>query len=182
MREATMHSLMLVTISMPAGATSEEIRQKVEGELLADDSFCGDGGRFGAPLCDWFVIGGRWSGLLAETMIGDAYRAAVITRFPALKSVKSEWWPESLAANHSEELDALWQQQGGTGPSPWRRDGYESFADDAMVITQKLYDALLAEYAGEVNCDGEFVDLDNEPLGVCPRIASFPLFDPRRGV
>lgn len=156
-----MHHLMLVTVALAPDATSDDVRRQVENDLLIDASFCGDGGRFGAPLCDWFVIGGRWSGLLAETMIGDAHKAAVIAKFPELDK---EWWPESFAASHAEELDAIWREQGGTGPSTYTRDGYGSFADDAMLITPRLYEALLSNYEGEDRHGGEFVDLDVEPL------------------
>ncbi len=68
-----MHFLMFVTISMPEGTTSADVCDKVYDELMNDDSFCGNGGRFGSPLCDGFVIGGRWSGILAQTVIGESY-------------------------------------------------------------------------------------------------------------
>ena len=55
-----MHHLMLITIGMSADATSEDTRCRTFSRLIDDDSFCGEGGRFGSPLCDWFVIGGRW--------------------------------------------------------------------------------------------------------------------------
>jgi hypothetical protein len=160
MREAAMHSLLLVTFSLPEGETAQEARRAVHDALLNDTSFCGEGGWFSTPLCDCFVIGGRWSGLLAETIIGSAYRDAVIAKFPEFAA---EWLPNSVIANHGQELDALWREHGGTGPSPYTRDGYRDFEDDAMVITQKLYDALLAKYQGE-DASSEFVDLDYESV------------------
>ena len=54
-----MHFRMLVTISREGIKTSEEARNAVHNKLLEDQSFCGDGGRFGSPVADWFVIGGR---------------------------------------------------------------------------------------------------------------------------
>jgi len=156
-----MHSLLLVTTALPDGTTSKEARYKVYEALMNDGSFCGDGGRFGAPLCDWFVIGGRWSGLLAETMIGTAFKDAVIAKFPEFDR---ESLPQSLIHSHGQELDALWREHGGTGPSPYTRDGHDGFEDDAMVITQKLYDALLAKYQGEDASVGDFVDLDYEQV------------------
>jgi len=69
-----MHYLMLITIAMSPGATSEDARCRAYSRLVEDDSFCRDGGgRFGLPVCDWFVIGGRWSGFLQETLLSDAY-------------------------------------------------------------------------------------------------------------
>ena len=76
-----MHYLMLVTITMLPGETSPEARARIHSELLEDGTFCGDGGRFSVPVCDWFVIGGRWSGLLGETVMGDAYREKLRATF-----------------------------------------------------------------------------------------------------
>ena len=146
-----MHFRMLVTVSLPEGATSEEARSTVHDALMNDDSFCGSGGRFGAPISDWFVIGGRWSGLLAETTFGDAYKTAA-------------------AGQDGAKLDALWREHGGAGPSPINRDSYDElgYPDDAMPLTPELYASLLSAYEGHdmfgdwSHC--EFVDLDFEAL------------------
>jgi hypothetical protein len=53
-----MHNRLLVTLGAPAEAGSEWVRDDVFDRLTKDDSFCGEPGRFGAPLCDWFFIGG----------------------------------------------------------------------------------------------------------------------------
>ena len=157
-----MHYRLLVTITIADAANSDEARQKVFDTLMEDDSFCGSGGRFGHPLCDWFVIGGRWSGLLSETVMGPAYKAAVITRF---REMNQEYVPQSFIERNAAELDAIWRKVGGPGPSPYTRSGYEQlgYTDDAMAVTPLLFDALLAEYQGEDSCDG-YVDLDCDPL------------------
>lgn len=162
-----MHYLMLVTLTLPEIATSEQARWAVYDALSNDTTFCGDGGRFGVPVCDWFVIGGRWSGLLAETQIGKPFRDAVINRFPLMAE---NWWPHSLAEEHREALDAIWQANGGTGASPYtRRDASEyGHDDDAMPLTTELYDKLLSVHHGEaiVCSEGhcQYLDLDDEPL------------------
>jgi hypothetical protein len=158
-----MHYRMLITLKFPADAESMDVRGEVYDRLLTDDSFCGDGGRFGSPLCDWFVIGGRWSGLLAQIALGETYKDAVRGRFPELAR---DWWPQSAADRHQAELDALWQSSGGTGPSPYTRCSYEhlGYPDDAMILTQRLYDALLFEYEGRSNSGDGYADLDDEPL------------------
>lgn len=159
-----MHYRLLITIEAPFDADSADVRNDVFDLLMNDDSFCGEGGRFGSPLCDWFVIGGRWSGMLAEQAIGDHFKDAMRARFPELAS---EWNPWTLVDKHSGELDALWQAHGGTGPSPYTRSGYEQhgYPDDAMSLTQALYDALLAGYAGQTSDGGQYADLDDEELG-----------------
>lgn len=162
-----MHYQMLVTTALPDGASSEDARWAVHDALINDDSFCGSGGRFGSPLCDWFEIGGRWSGLLAETLIGPAFQAAIATRFPNLAEGAS---PFDLSERDRDEYDALWQSVGGIGRSPQTRDSLAEIGhpDDAMILTTALYNALLAKFETyEIVSDGchcEFVDLDFEPL------------------
>src|SRR5260221_141974 len=63
-----MHHLILVTLSLNNRGNSEEARDSAYSHLMDDDSFCGEGGRFGSPLCEWFVLGGRWSGLLSQNL------------------------------------------------------------------------------------------------------------------
>jgi hypothetical protein len=129
--------------------------------LLADDSFCGEGGRFGTPLCDWFVIGGRWSGRLQKALLGDTYQAAFRQGFPDMVSGS---FSSGLVEKHHDQLNQLWQRFGGTGEHPYNRDGYDHLGgeDDAMLVNQALYDHFLARDPGQ-NCE-TFADLDDEPV------------------
>jgi hypothetical protein len=142
-----MHSLMFVTLSMKPGETSLDARRRVQNLLLEDDSFCGDGGRFGSPLCDWFVIGGRWSGKLPMALLGDAYQAAM----------------GQLLDRHRDALNQLWHLFGGTGEHPHNRsDDDLGFDDDAMIVNQALYDRFLAGDPSRF-CE-TFADLDDESV------------------
>ncbi len=163
-----MHSLMLITLTMLPGETSPQARERAYGLLREARSFCGDGGRFGSPLCDWFVIGGRWSGYLRKTLMGPPYRAALEQRFPKLAL---DWYGARDVAPHRPALDALWREFGGTGPSPYHRNAYQiaGYDDDALPVDRTLHDHLLAEYTGESD-GGEssvaarFADLDGEEV------------------
>ncbi len=162
-----MHYRMLVTLTPEPGETSLQARHRVFNLLMEDPSFCGEGGRFGSPPADWFVIGGRWSGCLAETVMGDAYRDKLRASFPALAG---KYYRATDVKAHAAALDALWHECGGTGPSPFNRSGYgeQGYDDDAMLLTGDLYRALLAGNAGETSYkDGwhcKFTDLDDEQL------------------
>lgn len=164
-----MHYLMLITLTMPPGEDSQPARDRAFGLLQEDSSFCGEGGgRFGSPICDWFVIGGRWSGHLRETLLGQPYRDTLEQRFPKLAL---DWYSDSDVAPHRTALDALWHEFGGTGPSPYNRDAYEQtgYDDDALPVDQALYDRFLAEYRGECECKENsyrctFADLDGEEV------------------
>ena len=142
-----MHYLMFVTLTRLPGETSLDARRRVQNLLLEDDSFCGEGGRFGSPLCDWFVIGGRWSGKLQMALLGDAYQTAI----------------NQLLDQHRDALNQLWHLFGGTGEHPHHRsDDDLGFDDDAMIVNQALYDRFLAGDPSRY-CE-TFADLDDESV------------------
>jgi hypothetical protein len=163
-----MHYLMLVTLTMLPGETSPEVRERIYSQLVGDSSFCGDGGRFASPVCDWFVLGGRWSGLLRETVIGDVYRDKLAATFPEFTA---SYYSTDRVKERAGELDALWQEFGGSGPSSLNRDAYREFGydDDAMLLDRTLYDKFLITHAGALSSHGddgacEFIDLDDEDV------------------
>jgi hypothetical protein len=165
-----MHHLMLITISMSPGATSEDARCRAYSRLLEDDSFCRDGGgRFGSPVCDWFVIGGRWSGFIQETLLGDAYQAAFTKEFP---DMASGYFAARLVDEHRDALNQLWRQFNGLSDNPLTRSSYDELGcdDDAMLVDQALYGHFLKPLAGKSTCldatsPHDFADLDDEPVG-----------------
>ena len=120
-----MHHLMFVTLSLPDGDNSEDARHSAYDLLMEDDSFVGEGGRFGSPLADWFVMGGRWSGFLRTTLLGQPYKDALEHEFP---DFTKGYFPSSLVEQHKAGLDQLWQRLGGTGTHPLSRSGYDHYA------------------------------------------------------
>jgi hypothetical protein len=154
-----MHYRMLVTLDKDGIETSAQARLHVNQALLNDTSFCGDGGRFGAPLADWSVIGGRWSGELSR-----ATWAKKVTR--AISQLEKEAGVEVWGAHYSSSemqvaqinlknmIEKLYQKSlpeefKGKG-LVYDRDMYEEFGyeDDAMLVTRTLYNAFLKEYEG----------------------------------
>lgn len=163
-----MHYRMLITLAAEATATSESVRREAYDRLSQDDSFCGSGGRFGSPLCDWFVIGGRWSGVLAEGQIGDGYRRELHAQLPGMAG---PYIRDSYIRENATTLSRIWVAHGGTGPNPFLRSSYEELGaeDDAWPLTEQLLDTLLAAYQGVAEFRGdpghcEYADLDHEPL------------------
>jgi hypothetical protein len=163
-----MHHLMLVTLSLPDSDNSADARGSAYDQLSNDDSFVGEGGRFGSPLCDWFVIGGRWSGKLRKALLGQPYQDALDQEFPEFTK---GYFPSSLVQKHKAGLDQLWQRLGGTGMHPLLRSGYDDHGadDDAMPVDQFLYDHFLKSYAGCTENIGDdklpdFADLDGDEV------------------
>jgi hypothetical protein len=163
-----MHYLMLITIAMSPGTTSEDARCLAYSRLAEDDSFCGEGGRFGSPLCDWFVLGGRWSGFLSESLFGQPYQDALNQEFPQFTA---GYFPAKLAQMHKDGLNQLWHRFGGTGSNPITRSSYEELGaeDDALLIDRALYDRFLKPLAGMDGCLNDesphrYADLDSDPV------------------
>ncbi len=159
-----MHHRLLITLTMTPGATSLDARIRARSKLLEDDSFCGQGGRFGAPLCDWFVIGGRWSGMLKQQLLGPDYQEALRREFP---DFTNGWFATSLIEKHRHGLDQLWRRFGGCGSHPITRSGYDELGedDDAMLIDATLYERFLQQHHGlDINDDPRFADLDGDTV------------------
>jgi hypothetical protein len=157
-----MHHRLFITLAMADGAISLDARIRTRSKLLEDNSFCGEVGRFGSPLCDWFVIGGRWSGMLKKHLLGQEYRDAFDREFPEFSAI---WFPASVVKQHRKRLDQFWQRFGGSGSHPLTRNGYEElgYDDDAMLIDAALYERFLQEYRDqEVADDHRFADLDGD--------------------
>ena len=154
-----MHTRLLVTISMPANSDSAEVRSKVFDTLKNDDTFSG-GGIYHVPMCDSFVIGGRWTGELPKALMSRRYRQTLRALFPP---AAKESYSFSFTQGNEKRLNALWTLHGGIGPSPYIREpnGSLGYPDDAMLITPKLYKWLAAEYKKNPNSDC-YMDLDDE--------------------
>jgi len=164
------HSRLFVTCNKEHAETSQQAREYVYDMLCNDNSFVGDGGRFGASVADWFVIGGRWSGELSRATwakdinksIEELEKKEEITLWGAFygNSEKAEKQKQLIG-----EVEVLYQK---SLPDEYRdkglvyvRDNYGSFGyeDDAMVVTSDLY-SLLKPYEGVDQSEGEYIDLD----------------------
>ncbi len=163
-----MHHLMLAILSLPDGANSEEARRTAYSMLIEDNSFVGEGGRFSFPLADWFVLGGRWSGMLRQAFLGQPYQDALEQEIPELTN---GYFPSSLLEQRKPALDQLWTRFGGTGSNPLSRSGYDELGadDDAMLVDQFLYERFLKPHAGSDRTIGDenlpdFTDLDGDEI------------------
>lgn len=156
-----MHSRLYVTINKTDEvATSEQARERVQSELENDDSFCGEGGRFGSPLADWFVIGGRWSGDLQFAYVNAKVFEEKVAEITGENGVLG--FSVKALKDYSNEIQAAWESLGGNGLHPWARDSYGELGleDDAKIVTPAIWEYIKKE----VGDDEHFVDLDyDEP-------------------
>lgn len=163
-----MHYRLLVTFDKENASNSQEAREYAYNELSEDGSFVGEGGRFNSPISDWFVIGGRWSGELQSKLLKENFFDTVHKEIPSKHNFG--YSTDELKENN-EKIQKIWERLGGKGENPYNRDTYEHYGyeDDAMLLTQELYDFLLKEYlededSGEYANEGDHV-FSNESWG-----------------
>jgi hypothetical protein len=167
-----MHYRFLVTCEREAAETSEEARAHVR-EMLLEEGFCSEG-RWGGGMADWFVIGGRWSGALSR----HAWAHEITAQMEALERENDvQVWGACYGDGDTQRLQqelaarfqAVWDTQAPAAYQgiPFQRDTYQEngYADDAMVLTQELYDALLKEYEGQEESEYH-ADLEYEPVSL----------------
>lgn len=163
-----MHCRLLVLIDRESAKTSKEARQEVF-QRLHDDGFAGEGTRFSSPIADWFVIGGRWSGVLTRCRLDQAK----VKQFEEGFGKKHGWWiggekriTEETRRTQAKKLFAKYFPN-FKGIFPYWRDTYKDigYEDDAMIVTQEIWDKVIKDCDRDVNPeyhDGSAViDLDN---------------------
>ncbi len=118
-----MHCLYFVIFNREDAENSHQARLHAENTLL-NENFSISEGFFGRGRADWFVIGGRWSGVLKRILLG-------------------------LSSDNKEKLETTWKNAGIKEPTPYERDDCQSlgYEDDAMIIDQKLFDGLQKMYS-----------------------------------
>ena len=161
-----MHYRFLVTFKSEAAKNSIQARHFAT-ETLDAQGFAGDYG-----LADWFVIGGRWSGELSR----HSWAKRVTEEMDALeKSHGIQVWgthygdeEQRQAQQHlAERFQQLWDAVAPLAflGIPIQRDTYKAdgYEDDAMILSQELYDGLLKEYEDEDTSEYH-TDLDRDPV------------------
>lgn len=126
-----MHCLYFIVLAKEEDSTSLDARKDAQSTLI-QENFCQEG-FFGGGKGDWFVIGGRWSGVFSWTLLG-------------LNPMKKKGFKKS------------WKKAGIKTPIPYTRSvhEYDGYEDDAMILDKKLWEALVKKYP-----DVELYDADN---------------------
>jgi hypothetical protein len=137
-----MHYVAYALVAEAEAATSLGIRNQVWDELSSDPSFAGERGRYSAPVCDWFSIGGRWSGRLYPQQLRDEFFRQVDQLNSGVK--EPGWYSTEFIENNRKQLDAIWQKLGGKYASPLTRDQHDDLGeeDDANILDKPLAERL----------------------------------------
>ena len=167
------HQRLFLTFDKAEANTPEEALSHAQDLLENDSGFCnGDGSRFGGGVCDWFVIGGRWSGELNKAYMDRKKYHRDIHKiihpdciekgdnfFNKKKNYACWGFSEDELKKQDLILQAKWEAYGGKGKAEYLRGGYEHQPDDAMIVDEKIYDEFLKKYEGSCD-DGEWYFAD----------------------
>jgi hypothetical protein len=161
-----MHYRFLVTFESGAAKNSTQAR-RYAAETLDVQGFAGD-----YAMADWFVIGGRWSGTLSR----HSWAKVITEQMDALErehdvQVWGAYYGDEEKQREQRELAERFQAMWNAAAPfafrgiPIQRDTYKlyGYEDDAMLLSEGLYNALLTEYAGQQRSEYQ-VDLDGEDV------------------
>lgn len=162
-----MYYRFLVTLENGAARNSTEARRHA-AQTLDAQGFAGE-----YAMADWFVIGGRWSGELSR----HTWAKLISAEMDALERAHGvQVWgafyggdeeKQRIQRELAERFQAIWNAAAPCAfrDIPIQRDTYKAdgYEDDAMLLSQQLYDALLQEYAGQHRSEYH-VDLDGEDV------------------
>jgi hypothetical protein len=167
-----MHVRFLATFDKKHAKTSEEARHYV-ADFLDSNGFVYTDGRCHGGLCDWYVIGGRWSGELTRVLLPQNKLKAVRKEFEE----KHGWYiggeKRITEEQRREQMRAIFMRYfpDFTGELPYWRNPYkpDGYEDDAKLLTRTLYKRLLKEYEGsdqsEYHADLEYEEVSPAMVG-----------------
>jgi len=155
-----MRSLYFVKLRKERAASSKEAIRKAHREL-DQHSFCEQGRYFGSGKCDWYVVGGRWSGVLQLAQLGSSFRDALPD---FLRPDNELGYAPAFVKQHDAEFQALWDKLGGVGRHPYGRDEFadDGSPDDAAAITPEVLSMFRTNSGYE---DVQVFDADNREEG-----------------
>ncbi len=89
-------------------------------------------------ICDWFQIGGRWSGTLYPNHVRLEFFHQVDQLLPNAAEV--EYYTDEFISANRRKIEHIWKQVGGKYRSPLTRDSSYPYGekDDACILTQQL--------------------------------------------
>jgi hypothetical protein len=141
-----MHALLYVLCPKDGLVDSKSARNHVFN-WLTENGFTGNGGFFQNYIADWFRIGGRWSGDLVASQMDQEKLQALTKEF---EEKHGFWISKDISEQTRQEQygELLKQYFPDYQGMPWsfrnsyKVDGYE---DDAQIVNQKLYDAIIKD-------------------------------------
>jgi hypothetical protein len=154
-----MHYVYFVKLNKDDANDARGAIERVES-MLESNGFVLNEGYWGGGKCDWFVVGGRWSGVLSGLGIkgdfDDEARKLVQASEPGEKG--HDFLSDQMAEKYADQIQRLWLKMGGKNENPYARDTYKTdgYDDDAVVLNSAVIAALKEKWPEGV----EYFDSD----------------------
>ncbi len=139
-----MHSLAYALLPIEEAYSSQEARKLVYNFLVNDASFMEDSHatyRFWSPICDYFRIGGRFSGNLNPQSTLDEFDKKAEELYGNKDSIDFTY---SFVNENKEVLNKIWSELGGQSESPLTRSDSEiyGYEDDAKIMDEEVVEKI----------------------------------------
>ena len=103
---------------------------------------------------DWYVIGGRWSGLLNPKH--NLFQEKAEKHFKAAYPEKEHpFLTQNMVEEQSAALDTIWAEIGGTGKHPYQRDSYANGGADDDSVPMSTCLEIINEWKTDMRAEAE---------------------------
>lgn len=102
-----MHSLYFVVVPRKEASTPRGAIAEAEHFLEGNQFVCSEG-LWGGGKCDWYEVGGRWSGMFTELMLPEKKRKAYEKELQRIDKEYHRWWDE--ARKESDAGKGKWEE------------------------------------------------------------------------
>ncbi|MBI1307051.1 MAG: hypothetical protein GC181_10655 [Bacteroidetes bacterium] len=138
-----MHFLLFGLLDHTKAKTSMEARRVMYDKLTQAGLGLSTDDDPLSSKADWFVIGGRWSGIfnpVVEPFEKEAARRLVEL---GVRLTASGFFDKDLST-HQKVLQHIWETHGGKDVNPYNRNHYNrlGYEDDAVILTSYWIDKL----------------------------------------
>ncbi len=159
-----MHSLYFVMLKPEEADNAKEAIGQAEDWLNSND-FANQDGYYSSGKCDWFQMGGRWSGLFSELTWAKQAHAEIdkLEKDNDIQLLGCHYGDKAKTAKQAKLLkqaEEIWAKYRPAGLDVvYNRDMYSSQEDDAVRLTKEVAEALIEKYGKESHI--EIMDTDN---------------------
>jgi len=145
-----MHCLYFVKIQKEEAASARAAIDRALSILEAENFAGNEGGYWGGGKGDWFVMGGRWSGIFSGLPVNGDFDDEVLKLVRSNEQSRHDclFVTDAECKKYAEEIQTLWVGLGGKNVNPYARDNYklDGYDDDAAVVSAELIAALQKKF------------------------------------
>lgn len=159
-----MHNLAYALLPIEEADSSQKAREVVYDYLINDPSFVDIGDlsyMYWSPRCDWFKIGGKWSGKLnSQNILDEFFRKAKDLQ----EGNSFEGYLRDFITKNQDTLEKIWDDLGGMYGNPLSRDVYGCYGyeDDARIMDEEIAEKIKMLGQSDISENGRLLDCSSD--------------------